>query len=261
MSKNSRSLNPGHPPTRNEFLIRFYRWASEDTLGQLSQGFPRLKNLKSGPALKYLEFVDNLPQTDRPQFVVAKLKQSHDRASALLNESLSPVEKSLLDKFYRGHEVAMPSTRTRAYVSSRVEMALNDLKVSNPSAFGIDKSMLRAKVGDKLCPLLGKPGQQDSSKSVLFNTRSGHWSLITCVDTSQTFQLRYHHSIRIRGKSYLIERTSAFNWMGVKMETYWNYLTLRDLDSTAESIAEMCRVFLEALPKLLKGLDLPRGRS
>ncbi|HKW35318.1 MAG TPA: hypothetical protein VJN92_20060 [Candidatus Acidoferrum sp.] len=54
----------------------------------------------------------------------------------------------------------------------------------------------------------------------------------------------------------MIDRVSAFNWMGVKMETYWNYLTSSDMDSAAESLAEMCRVFLDALTKLLKGLDV-----
>lgn len=240
---------------RNEFLIRFYRWASGDTLAQLNAGFPRLKNLKSGPALKYLEFVDGLPAKDRRRFVVAQLRQSHRKAAELLGESLSSVEKSLLERFYSGHQVAMASTPIRAYVSSRVERALDDLKVSNPSAFDLEKEFLRSKIETKLRSLLGEPGHRRNAKSGLFDTTCGHWSVLTSIDTPQTFQLRYHHSVRNRSSSYLIERMSAFNWMGVGMETYWNYLTSSDSDSTAESIREMCRVFLSALPKLLKGLD------
>jgi hypothetical protein len=211
--------------------------------------------MKSGPALKYVEFINGLPRSDRKRFVLAKLKRCHPTASGFLRETLSPTELSLLDSFYRGYQVAMPETPTRAYASSRVEMALNDLKVSNPSAFNIDKEQLRSKIEAKLIGLLGKPVQKKVQSQVLiFNTEIGPWSVITSIDTPRTFQLRYHHSVGCKGISYLAERTSAFSWMGVKLETYWNYLTSADLDSTAESVLEMCRVFFEAAPKWLEGL-------
>jgi hypothetical protein len=225
-------------------------------LGQFSEGFPRLKDLKSGPALKYLEYLNTLPKVDRRRFVLAKLKKSHLEASVLVGEPLSSAETSLLEDFYRGYEVSIPSVPTTAYISSRVEMALIDLRVSNPSAFDIDKSELLSKIEARLRPFLGQPlRQQGRSQGIQFAARIGDWSLTTTVETPRVFQLRYSHSIGRRGKAFLIKRTSSFHWMGVKMETYWNFLTEPDLDSTAESLTDMCRVFLDAATKLLPGTN------
>jgi hypothetical protein len=251
-----RKHSTGIRAARNEFLVRFYRWALADTLAQFNEGFPRLRNLKSGPALRYLEFLDNLAASDQRRFVVAKLKQSHRPACVLLDQPLSPAERALLGEFYRGHEVAMPATSIRAYVSSHVEMALNDLRVSAPASFAINKTALRSEVKARLQSVLGGARQGLGGPQALeFNGRIGDWSLITIVDTPRTFQLRYNHSIRSTSKTYIIERTSAFGWMGVGMVTYWDYMTASDVDATADWLTKMCRLFLDALPKLLKGLN------
>ena len=114
---------------RNEFRIRVYRWATADTLREFSQGFPRLRNLRSGPAIKYLEFIDNLPKAERRRFVLGDLRKSHSKAASLLGESISPSEENLLRVFYGGHELKMPGVSIRAHVGSFSEVSLNDLKI------------------------------------------------------------------------------------------------------------------------------------
>jgi hypothetical protein len=248
---------------RKEFLVRFYRWAMEDTLDQFRQGFPRLKNLKSGPALKYLEFLNDLPRDRRSQFVLAKLRKCHYEACHFLREPRSAADVSLLGEFYRGTTVVMAPSRIEAYIGSRVEMELHDLSVSSPGAFEIDKALLRSKLQTKLRAILGESSHPPGCpQALLFNTHIGNWSVTTVVETPRIIQLRYHHTIRGQGRSCLIERTSAFKWMGVKLETYWNFLTNSDLDSTADAVVGMCRAFIEAMPGLLRGLKplkLTRG--
>ena len=153
----------------------------------------------------------------------------------------------------------MYGTPLRAYVSSRVEMALNDLKVSAPEGFHIDKALLLAEIATKAGFLVGQRDEkQEKPNSLLFEKKIGNWRVVTSFEATRTHQLKYHHSLRCAArKSYLIERTSAFGWMGVKMITYWNYLTPQDLEPTGNALSELCGLFMNAVPKLLRGLDLP----
>jgi len=240
---------------RNNFLVRFYRWSTADTLLQFGQGFPRLQRLPSGPAMKYLEFLDGLPRRDRKRFVLAKLKKTHLKAVAALHESISPADESLLRAFYRGQTVKM-SPEFGAYVRSSSEMKVNELKILEPETYRIDKSQLLAKAEARLRSILGEPKHAAGHSRMLeFETLLGDWSITTTVETPQTFQLRYSFTIGSKRRAPLLSRASAFSWMGVGKETYWNYLTKSDLDAAADWLFETCRVLLDALPGMLKALN------
>lgn len=241
---------------RYELLIRFYRWAADDTLAQFRAGFPRLQGLKSGPALKYLEFIGTLPRADQKTFLLARLKQAHAEAISLIGESISESEKVLLDVFYRGHEVQIPHTPLKAYYSSSAEMLLNDMRLVSPAAFRINKPLLLSRIKAKLTPFLGEAERSKGlPQGLAFQTEIGGGLLSTVVETPRFFQLRYSQGVSLNRRPVVIERTSAFRWMGVHVETSWNYLTESDMDPTAGAVESMCKTLFGAIPSLLKGLS------
>jgi hypothetical protein len=74
---------------KDEFAVRYYRWAREDFRREIGQGFPLLGSIKGTAALRLLAAMESLGPDEQVRFADALVKRFHPRATELLNEPLT----------------------------------------------------------------------------------------------------------------------------------------------------------------------------
>jgi hypothetical protein len=221
---------------RDEFLVRFYRWAKESSEEEYNAGFPSLSRIKNLSVLRFLNFVATLDETESTLLRSALLKRFHQRAVELLDDFPSAYEEAILKRYSLAPEVS-PSQ-------------------ISPSARGLRKGDFREIVLKKLNPLLGDPIDSPTDRETWsYQTGVGCWVLSTTVDTGGRRNVGYAHSIRARESVYLHEGISILSWMGISSQTDWMHLSQAETPEAAECLKNVCQHFSIAVPKLLEDLS------
>jgi|SRR5579864_7759062 len=231
-------------PTRDEFLVRFYRWSADFSRSEFGKNFPTISRIKSPSVQKLISFARSLIRTDRLLLCSALLKRGHQRAVELLEDFPSPEEEVL---FERSREARL------AYVPG-IDEAQYGAIIRRPS-----KGPLRKILLERLAAVLGEPQMIGSGREEwTYSFPVRRWTVRTWIDTGGARSFGYDQAINAQPTVDLQSSVSILGWMGIG-QTDWLDLTEEEYEHAADCLAEVCLVFLRDVPKLLEGLshDLP----
>jgi hypothetical protein len=238
---------------KDEFGVRFYRWALADARREVEAGFPLLATIKGRLAQAFLANAGTLSPPDRLRLAIACVKNAHRRAAALAGESLSEEERAL----GRAYVAAIPRIELP---EERARRGPQGSHWSRPW----DRSGLLALVRSELAPRLGAgiepPGRPHAWR---WDSRVGRWTVRTLVDVSSFWPcVACFHSIDEADAEprRLVDGTGILEWLGIALRTWWDLLLDGDLPEAARSVRLVSEHFLAAVPDLLEGLD-PSGRA
>lgn len=83
---------------KQEFEIRYYRWATVEFEREIDEGFPNFRLFKTGAVWELYYLMQQLPKPDRLTAAHGLLKRFHPDAVKALGETCSTEEKALRDK-------------------------------------------------------------------------------------------------------------------------------------------------------------------
>jgi hypothetical protein len=227
-------------PIRDQFFVRFYRWSNEVSRQEFDEGFPFVSRIRNLNVLRLLNFTASLSRNERALLCSALLKRFHQRAVELLEDFPSLEEDALLNRYSAASDV------------QALQLAA--------SAPGFRKANFRKMVLKKLGQVLGDPVEMAPNRETwTYEAQIGCWMVRTGVDIGGRRNVGYGHTISAREAVHLQHHISVLSWMGISSQTDWIYLSEAESDEAAECLGQLCRQFLNAVPKLLEGLthDLP----
>jgi hypothetical protein len=229
---------------RDEFLVRFYRWAMEDAIREVKDDCPLIRSVHGVAACTFLAYIDLLGQQQRVALIKPLVKRMHLRALEVCGESLDKHEQELIDEYLNA-----TSEIGGRYVDRHVFTLKN--KAS--------KRKLRTVVKEKLLPVCGPIVRRDSSDLWDHARSIEEWTIFTGIDLGGSGRLRYEHYIReSRGATENLNGVgfiTLVQWMGISGgQTKWNLLVEGEEEYAADALAKICSHFLNALPLLLKDL-------
>jgi hypothetical protein len=231
----TREANQKLQPVRDEFSVRFYRWAREFSHNEQCSDFTLISQIKNSNAARFLSFARSLNKSERSLFCSAILKRFHPRATELLKDP--------------------PSAKDRV-ILTRYSLARNE-GISVPSKEGpfLPKAQFRKMLNNNLPPVLGDLVESPENGEVSeYRAVVGGWILSTTVDTGGRRTLGYEHTIRSHEQVFLQSQISALSWMGISSQTDWLPQSAAEPERIIECVKKLCSIFLAAAPTLLHGL-------
>lgn len=230
---------------RDQFAVRYYRWALEDFRREVREGLPLLRTIKGSFAVRAVTYMDSFGG-DQLRLATALVKRAHPKALTLVGESPSPEEEALIAGYDNG-------TRLR----TREEDEYNAALLADAPRLKINRGRFLSVIKEQLAPVFGNEGEPFSTKDEWrYQTGIGEWTVQTYIDVGgSVHQLAYSHAIRAAEHRYLNENVSIFRWLGIGGQTSWNLLTDADTSAAALSISRVCAHFVRAAPDLLSGLS------
>jgi hypothetical protein len=224
-----------------EFAIRYYRWAVQDTRAEMEAGFPLISRLGTESAEFYLSLMSRLDSSDRDLLMSAFLKSYHQEAVSLLGEEITADEEDMLGWANR----------------QRGEMfgALSPPRIRSRKL----RSMLKSELQQRLSPPPESTMVGPKPKIYRFMSTVGPWVVQTWLDCR--LWPNYSHFIYGKGRP-LAGGLSIESWMGISGVTSWP----NGPKSAAEIVTPMADAierFIKAAPSLLEGLspDTPQVRD
>jgi hypothetical protein len=229
-------------PVRDQFLVRFYRWAKEDSSREFREDFALLRRIDTEITTRFVEFAEKLNERERAVFSGAMVKRFHPRAVELLNDPASVQEASLIRLFSDWKGMQDWSAGRRQQLANKLSFR---------------KLLLQ-----KLIPVLGEPAEIRSNReSWIHQQEIGCWLVRTWIDTGGRRGLQYSHSISAGEFVPLLANASFLSWLGIST-TEWPLIEEGKEESTANCLLDLCSHFMRAAQTLLEGLihDLPELR-
>ncbi|HKV40075.1 MAG TPA: hypothetical protein VJX67_12745 [Blastocatellia bacterium] len=231
-----------HQKVRNEFSVRFYRWALQDTLREIAAGFPLVGLVKGSQAKSVIRFFESLSETDRIATARSLVKRGNPVGADLVTESLTKREELLIEQYMsRLFELSSP------YFG----------EIATPSRKRASRGALRAALKQVLPEVCGSIVHRDSAAIWVHSTPIGPWVVVTEVDTGGTpTQLSYHHYITLSSNPadhLSAALVSLLGWIGIGM-TEWDMLSASEEQDAAKALGVICQHFISAVPFLLDGL-------
>jgi len=232
---------------QEEFAVRHYLWAREESRMEVERGFPLLKRMDISICRRYLRRMAQLSPEDQRAFSTLLVKRFHPQAMKLLGEeALTGEEVAEIKRYTAGHAVELDP----------VEEAFSQRQLAGDPTTKLDRKRFKKIAKECLTPVLGHEDGWGGGGTWRYVKPVGNLEVQTYLDTGGTHhQLCYSHRIIFSGHQTLIEQTSVMFWLGLGGgATYWHDLEDSKAEATAHLLAELCDHFLEVAPRLLKGI-------
>ena len=221
--------------TRDEFALRFFRWAIGDARREVGEGLRLIRSIKGASALRAAAYLGRLSPSEQVEVLEALTKRFHPRASAA-SDALTARQVALIEKKDLAMREMVPPEVSRQSTQEGAPMSTSRLKT-------LAKRHL-ASLGE-IVPLTSRVSQYDQ--------RVGPWTVHTMVNVgSPCYYVQY---IRAAGAAPLQESISVLAWLGVTAQTTWDLARAGDEEQTVEAIVNACSHFLAAAPALLEGIE------
>jgi hypothetical protein len=212
--------------------VELYRWAQRDWEREAREGFSLVRALGRRTTDSLIGFLETLSPSQRSVLGKALLKKFHPMAAQALGEKYTSDELDVLTLLER----AMPAPA--ADLGGRC-----------------DRKVLRKVLKSELA-FLGKAKPFGGPSDWEYLTPVGAWELCTYVDTGGRLKdVSYNHSLR-NGSGLELHRISLLSWLGVSGVTKWNVGSEEAMLESAKALARACRLFVEAVPEIVKGVEL-----
>ena len=241
-------------PAREEFAVRYLRWAEGEVHQEIDNDFSRIRMVRSRWVLHYLDFMESLSRARRLTAAIALLRSSvvHRTAREILNLQLSETDL----EYGRAFQGRLLPINLRSESEERLYSG------TKADDFRIDRVAFE-KILIEECSKLSLL-QQVPGYACRFQLQIGKWFLQTSIDVHSVYQLRYSHTITARSAQMSFKDhcpvqlkeggVNVLNWLGVHPATEYTQLRPEDLTQTARFVAEMTRHFVKHAPVLLSGL-------
>jgi hypothetical protein len=247
-------------PLRNEFASRYYDWCLEESAREQRAGFPGIRAIPSYLSLLFLEFAARCEEREIRDLMVGGIKTWLPRAVAAGRLSLSAAEDAAQGRFkdYSTEQVGDGEQPVQVMRVSRRECEIREQERLGRTTTLITAKQWRGVLCEQLNPLLGKPERTRSG--IEYVTKIGPWFAHTSLDWAGRPQLNYAHWITARRQvdscpTQLVNSVGPMSWCGIHRDTTFDLVQLRELEMTAQALAGFCRIVLDALPRLLAGLE------
>ncbi len=226
---------------KDEFALRFYRWALEDARREIAENFRLIRTVKGSMAMRAVAYLEKLSVDDQLELLTAQVKRAHPRGAGLAGEPLNSREVASLEAKDAAVRRALP-----------FEADLEPFAPNRPPRMSRSKlatAIKRAMAGD--CESSERVGQVGYFRKVI-----GDWTIATAVSSGSPPY--YFHNIRggtQKPLTSLGEGISLPAWLGIGQAT-WEFASAGDEAGTAGSIALLSTHFLGAAEHLLSDLSL-----
>jgi len=226
---------------KDEFALRYYRWAQEDSRREVNEDLRLLRQVKSHVAIRILTYIEGLSTDERIRLSDAQIKVGHPRAAELLGEQLTTGEQALLEE--RREILLQPVP---------LEAELEGEPYGKKRIPRMNRGRFATLAKTELTRTLGQP-EKKWRTGAWFSNRIGEWTVST--DAGLGSPPYYLQNIRKGERQRLVEHVSLLAWLGIG-QTTWDLARRGDELETARAMATLCSHFLEAAPRLLEGLTL-----
>lgn len=243
-----------------EFSMRFYQWCLQEAKKEIEQDYPILRKINSSSTLAMIDRLNLLSESDRYFLISSLIKGTHQR---YINQELTQEEQDII-KHYQNQDV-----RVACYTKhlNAFEMGVYNLACQTAAAntreeikkryneiIKLDKKKLKASIEAKLKPICGKVCGRDGSNNWDHCLNYGSYLIETNVDISIRFRcIQYCHAIIADDKNNVILRNgiSILRCLGLSSDTPLYGFLASEEEKAAETLAAVCKHFIDALPVLL----------
>ena len=221
----------------DEFQRRFFRWALREWEREAAADFPMLRKVQHPSAFRSVEFFESLPRERWLEVSRALTKRFHPRATKLLGQGLTENERGLIERcdLHRRNpstheqEISGTSTVTKRQVAAIVKSALS---------------------------FLGAPERLGGATEWRHRFEHQGWVIHTYLDVGGSFNsASYSHDIAHGDKPPFLRLVSLLSWLGLSGATKWKIVNEADATYAAQTMAELTRHFLSAVPDLTDGIS------
>jgi len=224
---------------KDEFLVRLFEWSLREWDREIAADLPMLRKVRGASAFRSQEFLESLPRERWAEVARALTKRFHPDAAKLLGQGLDDEERALL-------------VRCDAY---RRNPSRGEEANRRANADAVTKKRLAAIVKDALSSL-GVPESLGGVTEWRYTFKHKGWVIHTYLDVGGRFNdVSYGHDIAVGDEPPLLRQVSLLSWLGLSGATKWKVLNEADGTFAAQSIAELTRHFLDAVPTLAAGSD------
>ncbi len=229
----------------DEFAVRYYRWALDDAVREVREGFPLVRAVTAGLAIRAVAHLESFTGDRRLAVAAALVKRGHRRGVELAGDSWGPAEDQIGQDYVQAVRIARPE-----------EEVYRRALLSDPGTLTIERSRFLQAIRGELGPILGSGEPFSTPHEWRYDTPLGPWTLVTLVDVGgRQHQLAYTQTIRATIAHPLREGISLWQWLGLGGQTMWNQLVEGNTPAAARSLARICAHFLRAAPSLVAGLS------
>jgi len=246
---------------KQEFQIRHYYWAATEFEKEICESFPILRTFKNGPIWEAHQFMQQLTKDERLTLAQGLLRRSYPDTAKILGEGLSDEANLLLNRFDK--------FRSLFYGQAR-----NDL--SGQKAKYASKRKLRKAIEIAFTKAYGSRClkiQIEKDWDPWFEMKFAGWIVATRFAFGRRqSMICYYHSIESETKvpnpefpreywmptMRLGHWLSLASWLGISGQTEWSSLLEGEVDQACDAVIKCCGRFFEAVPQLLKGLEVDK---
>src|SRR5271157_1544560 len=202
---------------RNEFNARYHKWALVQARLERERNFPHLRSFRTGIALRFLSFYDQLSAGEKmavPEALALRWVPDPDR---LLGRALTTADRLLIDRYI---------DFTRLPAAGEMELMLGSASGSVPR---LRRKVIAKDVRRRLGALFTEKGENWGGGVWRFTTQLEEFNIHTYVDTGGNFhQLNYSHSVFHGPSEPLGENISLLSYLGLSGQTDWSDLSESD---------------------------------
>jgi hypothetical protein len=235
---------------KDEFAVRYYRWALGEARREVSERFPLLSSVKGAFAMQSLAYLNQFSPIEQIELLTALIKRFHQRFHQglveLTGEPLTSREEALI----RAKDEALLSI----HLPTEAELGPLSADKRPPMNRSRFRTLLRremvAQCGE---PTFLSPGGES------FRIVIGDWTISTVLEYGR--RPFYDHRIYLGNvrpgeqRWCLQDGISVLSWLGLGQPS-WDLARAGDENETVQSIRNCCARFLEAAPRLLEGLSI-----
>lgn len=240
---------------QTEFYIRLYHWGKTTLEKEIQEGFPRFQHCNNHASIR-CRFFQTLSKDSQGVYSRGLLQMRHQHAVNALGEVISPEFAVLVrrdEDFQRESAIA----QWKILSSSGVERTLATRRELKKAI----KAHFRAAFADR-CLSRDPYDGSDLRFRIPCNgwiIRSwfefGRWEPeIYCTHNIWTGKLITKDEPEVLFANSLGYQLNYGNEIGIG--SGWQGIAVEDVDRTCLAVVEHCRITFDALPVLLKGLDL-----
>jgi hypothetical protein len=238
---------------KNEFNIRYYRWAIAECEKEFNESFPILSSFRRGSSWKRYQFLAGVDRDIQWRYLRAKLRDLHKTAAMQLGETMSSFETELLEK-------------ARYYLLDHCDMNEADVVRGKSNGFA-KKPALRKAMVSKFMTSFGKECYGTMPIGVdgcsWFDMSFYRWDVRTHFWYGRQHSLiSFSHNIISQERIDHPDNPEitaparvlcSMCWVGFNVQ--WQYLFKEEVDGACDMAVSLCRRTFAVLPQLLDGLS------
>lgn len=230
--------------TKDQFDTRLFAFARGEFDSEIESGFPILRTFPTGNGFWAKTFMERLPQVERYAVASALTKRWMLRAAELSGESMTDVDKKMVDLFLSSAEEG----------STQSEWSIRNDILSRPGG-RVRRRRFGEMLRQGLQPVFGNTALSIGPAAWRYHSVNRHWTVYTTVDIGGRFhELSYSHSIERQRFEWLREDISVLSMFGIAGQTSWSGLTETDCSDVVVCLSSLCRRFMERVPSLLESI-------